>query len=288
MRRIGAHLSISGGLSQAVARTVEIGGNAVQIFSSSPRMWLAHLPKKEEVDKFTGQCLKHNIRPVFIHAKYLINLGSAEPSLVEKSINSLKYDLKVAGLIKAEGVIVHLGSHLGRGFEMIREQLIRSINNILQVSPAGVELIIENSAAQKGKLCSRLEEISLLLQAVDSLKLGWCFDTCHGFNAGYSLGKSWGNHLIHFDTVKEIKKLNLLKDLKCLHVNDSRDEFNSGHDRHENLGQGRMGLKLLKDYVNQPELNHLPLIIETPGFDKQGPDKKNLDILKSLIDEKNS
>lgn len=288
MRRIGAHLSISGGLAQAVARTVEIGGNALQIFSSSPRMWLADLPKKEEVDKFTGQCRKHDIRPVFIHAKYLINLGSPEPSLVEKSINSLKYDLKVAGLIKAEGVIVHLGSHLGRGFEMIREQLIRSINNILQASSAGVELIIENSAGQKGKLCSQLSEIKSIFGSVESTRLTWCLDTCHAYNAGYSLGKGSENTLIQNDIVNEAKKLGILDRLVCLHINDSRDEFASGHDRHENLGQGRMGLKLLKEYVNQPEFNQLPLVIETPGFDKKGPDKKNLDILKSLIDEKNS
>lgn len=288
MRRIGAHLSISGGLAQAVERTVDIGGNAVQIFSSSPRMWLAQLPKKEEVEKFTSQCLKYDIRPVFIHAKYLINLASEKKKLVELSKKSLIHDMRAGELIKAEAVIVHLGSHLGQGFTAVKDQVVDSIKQILEASSGQTRLLIENSAGQKGKLCSRLEEIRLLLQAVDSPKLGWCFDTCHGFNAGYSLGKSWGNHLIQFDAVKEIKKLDLLKDLKCLHVNDSRDEFNSGHDRHENLGQGRMGLKLLKEYVNQPELNHLPLIIETPGFDKQGPDKKNLDILKSLIDEKNS
>lgn len=107
-------------------------------------------------------------------------------------------------------------------------------------------------------------------------------DTCHAFAAGYSLGKSSENSLIQNDIVAEAEKLGILAELACLHVNDSRDGFGSGRDRHANLGAGRMGLEELAAYVNHSQLSQLPMIIETPGFNQQGPDKKNLDILKSL------
>ena len=283
MRRIGAHLSIAGGLYKAIESIVAKGGNCLQIFSSSPRMWLASLPAKDQVDKFRTLVKQHNIDPIFIHAKYLINLASDKPELLKKSIASLKYDLQVADLIGAVGVIVHLGSHQGRGFEAVRNQLTSSIKIILQAAPGSSRLIIENSAGQQGKLCSQLSEIKSIFGSVSNTRLAWCLDTCHAYNAGYSLGKGSENALIQNDIVVEAKKLGIIDRLVCLHVNDSRDEFASGHDRHANLGEGKLGLELLGQYVNHPELKHLPLIIETPGFDNQGPDAKNLDILKSLV-----
>lgn len=274
MRRFGAHLSISGGLSKAVESIVAKGGNCLQIFSSSPRMWLSKLPDQAGVDKFKTLAKQHDITPIFIHAKYLINLASDKQDLLAKSIASLKYDLQVANLIGAIGVIVHLGSHQGRGFEAVKVKLISSINNILQDTQGNARLIIENSAGQQGKLCSQLSEIKLILGSVNSHRLSWCLDTCHAYNAGYLLGKDSENTLIQNDIVNEAKKLGILDRLVCLHINDSHDEFASGHDRHANLGEGKMGLKLLAEYVNHPQLKHLPLIIETPNLD--------LDILKLL------
>ena len=266
MRRLGAHLSTAGGLDKAVARIVAMGGNCLQIFSGSPRSW-AILP-------FRGQPVTA-VAPVFIHAKYLINLASDKKELVAKSIASLKHDLQVANLIGAQGVIVHLGSHQGRGFDAVKMQLIESIKIILNQTVAPSQLIIENSAGQQGKLCSQFSEIKFILGSVNSNRLAWCLDTCHAFNAGYSLGNASENHLIQKDIVAEAKKLEILDQLICLHVNDSRDEFGSGHDRHANLGEGKLGLKLLAEYVNHPDLNNLPLILETP--------KPDLDILKSLV-----
>ena len=264
MRRIGAHVSISGGLDEAVERIRKMGGNCLQIFSSSPRSWIG-------TPLVCGQVA--DIRPIFIHAKYLINLGSPQPELVEKSIQSLKFDMQAAELIGAKGVIVHLGSHLGRGFEAVQDQLAESIKTILQASPGEVKFLIENSAGQKGKICSQFSEISLLLRTINDSRLGWCYDTCHGWGAGISFGKDWENTLHEFD---------LVKSLVCLHINDSKGVLGGGLDRHENLGEGKMGLKELARFVNYPAFTTLPLIIETPGFDGQGPDKKNLDILKSL------
>ncbi len=265
MRRIGAHVSISGGLDKAMERIRQMGGNCLQVFSSSPRSWIG-------TPLVCGKVA--DIRPIFIHAKYLINLGSPQPELIEKSINSLKFDLQVGESIGAEGVIVHLGSHLGRGFEAVQDQLVESIKTILQASSGTTKFLIENSAGQKGKLCSQLAEISLLLRTINDRRVGWCYDTCHGWGAGISFGKDLENTLKRFD---------LVKSLVCLHVNDSKGIIGGGLDRHENLGEGKMGLKELARFVNYPAFDSLPLITEAPGFDGGGPDKKNLDILKSLV-----
>ncbi len=283
MRQVGAHLSISGGLYKSVESIVEKGGNALQIFSSSPRMWMSKLPKDEDVNKFNQLIKKHDIRSVFIHAKYLVNLASDKKELVEKSKKSLLFDLKVGEMIGASGVIVHLGSHQGRGFEAVFKQLVKEIKTILNLSGSKTMFLIENAAQKKGKIGYRLEDISQLLKAVNHRRLGWCLDSCHAYNAGYFLGKDLGKQGIGFDLVADIERLGLKGSLKCLHVNDSKDEFDSGRDRHANLGEGEMGKEELSLYVNHKGLNHLPMIIETPGFEGLGPDKKNLDILKSWI-----
>lgn len=282
MRRLGAHLSIGGGLDKAVERTVAIGGNCLQIFSGSPRGWQMKLPSKEEAERFKNLCIKHDVKPIFIHAKYLVNLASDKKRLVNISVKSLVHDLKAAKLIGAKGVIVHLGSHQGRGWQRVKAQVLREIKAILQASPKGVELIIENTAGEKGKIPSHLEEIGLILKSIRDRRLSWCLDSCHAYAAGYSLGKSWGNTLIENDIFKAIKKAGILKQLVCLHVNDSKGKIGSHIDRHADLGKGEIGLEGLKVFVNQPQVKHLPMIIETPG-NGAGPDKKNLDILKRLV-----
>lgn len=272
-------MSISGGLDKAIDRIMEIGGNTVQIFSSSPRMWQADYADEKTVEKFKKKCQTSNISPVFIHAKYLINLGTGKKELLKKSINSLVFDLKTAEKIGALGVVVHLGSHLGEGFKKIEKQLVESIKTILDQTSKNTELIIENSAGQKGKIGSQISEIGLILGKVNSTRLSVCLDSCHAWSTAYSLGKDSEkliDELIYFD---------ILDKLRLLHINDSRDELGSGRDRHANLLEGRMGEKELKAWATHPKLNHLPLIIETPGFDGLGPDKKNLDILKSLIND---
>jgi len=283
VRRIGAHLSTSGGLFKAVESVVSMGGNAVQIFSSSPRVWLANPPKDEVVQKFRALAEEHDVRSVFIHAKYLVNLASDKKELVEKSRKSLLFDFEVGKMIGAKGVIVHLGSHQGRGFETVNDQLVEQIQQILKNSQGECMFLIENAAQKKGKVGYRLEEISQLLKAVSSDKAGWCLDSCHAYAAGYFLGKTAGNPLLGFDLVGEIEKYELVDSLKCLHLNDSRDEFDSGRDRHDNLGEGLMGKEELSLYLNHPKFKHLPVIIETPGFEGGGPDKKNLEILKKMI-----
>jgi len=294
-RKIGAHVSASGGLFKAIERANEIGANCAQIFSGSPRVWNRKELTLFDTKKMFSKMNELAVNPVFTHSLYLVNLASDKPELVRKSFEALKYDLEFDSLIKGSGIIVHLGSHQGRGWVASREQVAMQITNLLKATPADSTFLIENSAGQNGKLCSDLSEINWLFSRVaelfgvtgfgpgESSRLGWCFDTCHAHAAGYSLGTT-SRSLTSKHAIEEITDLKLWKTLKCIHVNDSRDDFDSGRDRHENLGEGNIPTEDLKYFVNYKEVKETPLLLEVPGFDKNGPDAKNIEYLKKLCE----
>lgn len=273
IRRIGAHLSTAGGVDQAVERAAAIGANTLQVFSGSPRMWQRTSLERIDAGKIKAAQEKHDVTPIFTHALYLVNLASDNPELVAKSLNALKHDLNFDAHIGGAGVIVHLGSHQGRGFESVKEQLAKRLEEILLDTPKNSRLLIENAAAHNGKVGGRLEEVEWLLKAVNSPRLGWCFDTCHGFAAGYSMPS----------VLEEIERLSLFDSLWCLHVNDSRDPLNSGRDRHENIGDGQIPQADLQNFLNDPRIAKLPIITEVPGIDGNGPDAENIHRIKSLV-----
>ncbi|MFH2118765.1 MAG: deoxyribonuclease IV [Candidatus Paceibacterota bacterium] len=279
IRRIGAHLSTVGGVDKAVERAHEIGANALQVFSGSPRMW-----RRTALDKIDAQAVKLaqeklDVTPIFTHALYLINLASDKAELVEKSATALKHDLQFDAHIGGAGVIVHLGSHQGRGFAAARQQVAQQLKDILAATPKNSHLLIENAAAHNGKVGGQLEEIAWLLKEVKSPRLGWCFDTCHAFAAGYSLDGATGN-----SALSAIAKLKLFGSLHCIHVNDSKDLLNSGRDRHANIGDGEIPKKDLKQFLRDQRIAKLPIITEAPGIDGGGPDAENIRRIKSLVE----
>lgn len=276
---IGAHVSIAGGLPKAIENAVKIGANCIQIFSSSPGQWNGSKHDKELINKFIEQKNLYHIDPVFIHAKYLINLVSDKPQLVEQSVQSLIADLRFAHEIEASGVIVHLGSHQGRGYEEVKKTLVNKVGEVLEKTTREVKLIIENSAGQRGKLSSSIEEIADVFKAVSHKRLALCLDTCHLFAAGYDIRQRE-----EVDTLGErLRATHLLERLVAIHVNDAKDPLGSHHDRHENLGKGQIGVDGLKAFVTHQAFQSLPNIIETPGFDQKGPDENNVNILHSLF-----
>ncbi len=276
MLKIGAHVSAAGGIENTPKRASDLGCNYIQFFSGSPRVWKKPNLASYNIDKFFSEKKQYGIESVFTHAIYLVNLASDKPELVDKSVATLKHDLAFDALVKGSGVIVHLGSHQGRGWDAVKNQVVTLIKDIISSSPKEATFLIENSAGQKGKLCSDLKEIRWLLDKVNSDQLGWCFDTCHGFAAGYSLNKL---------ALEAITDLGLWSTLKCVHVNDSRDKFGSGRDRHANLGEGLIPRSDLKHFLNYPKVKLLPLLLEVPGFDKKGPDAKNVELLKQLLED---
>ncbi|HSW90318.1 MAG TPA: deoxyribonuclease IV [Patescibacteria group bacterium] len=271
---IGAHVSSAGSIDQAIDRITEIGGNAVQIFASNPRGWKGKAHEKVHLEKYLEKAKEKGVEKSVIHAIYLVNLASPNQALIANSMATLKADLMVAAAIKAEGVVVHLGSHLGRGFDAVKDQLVANISKILQESPEGGTFLIENSAGQQGKIASNLEEIRYLLDEVDSPRLGWCLDTCHASSAGYE---------IHTKLFDEIGNLGLWDSLKVVHVNDSRDPFSSGKDRHANLGEGTITNEMFTAFFANPKLRSLPFILEVPGVDKMGPNAQEIEKLRALV-----
>ncbi|PIR59287.1 MAG: hypothetical protein COU69_00800 [Candidatus Pacebacteria bacterium CG10_big_fil_rev_8_21_14_0_10_56_10] len=284
MRKIGAHLSAAGGADKAVERAAAIGANCLQLFSGSPRVWARRELETVAFDKVAAKQQELSVAPIFTHAIYLTNLASHKSDLVDKSLRVLKYDLEFNSRLGGSGVVVHLGSHQGRGWPAIRRQVAEVLGRLLADAPRNSTLLIENSAGQQGKVGSDLAEVKWLLDTVGSRRLGWCVDTCHAWAAGYYLGKSAPVSDVEFKSlIDEINRLELWIDLKCVHVNDSRDPFNSGRDRHANLGEGLVPRADLRYFLNQRHLRHLPLILEVPGFDGDGPDARNVELLRRLL-----
>ena len=284
--KLGAHMSISGGLHQSLDRVKTIGGNCLQIFSSSPRGWTQI--KVAEADKklFIDKKKKLQIDPVYFHVSYLVNLADDE-RIGRSSKNSLIAEMNLASQLGIRGSIVHLGSFKNEKIQSVDWRtnfqsnpkfkiLITNIKNVLQKTPRDTYFIIENAGNRK--IGQNIDEIATIIKVINDERIKVCLDTCHLFSAGYSLQseKELDSFLSDFD-----KKIGLNK-LDLWHLNDSRDAFNAMRDRHENIGVGTIGLNTFKLLLNHPKTKDLPFIIETPGFDGNGPDKKNLDILKSL------
>jgi len=287
--RIGAHVSAAGGVEKAIERAAAIGANCVQVFSGSPRVW--QRPQLEAFDptKIAAISQEKDVQPIFTHSLYLVNLASDNPELVAKSVKALCFDLAFDARIGGAGVIVHLGSHQGRGWEAVKEQVAQQVGEIIAKSPHQAHFLIENAAGQKGKIGGDLDEVRWLLDQVASDQLGWCFDTCHASAAGYGLGQKQGQfpaereNAERLTALEEIERLELWSSLRCVHVNDSKDPFGSGRDRHQNLGDGTIPTADLQYFLNHDLINDKPLILEVPGMTEVGPDQENVNRLKKLV-----
>ena len=294
-RLIGAHVSASGGVEKAVERVAEIGGNCLQVFSGSPRVWAKKPLDVHDYRQIRVNQEKLGVKVIFTHAIYLTNLASENPELLVKTRKSLEYDLNFDAKIGGSGVVVHLGSHMGKGWEAVREVVAQEIVELLAKTDLNSTFLIENSAGQNGKLCSLMSEIRWLINRVGELRgkvdgrLGGGFDTCHAHAAGYVLtdvlppqppqskNQSLGR------AVDDISKYDLWKELRCVHVNDSKDPFGAGRDRHANIGEGELPLNALSEFLCQPQLANTPLILEVPGTDKSGPDRINVDRVRKIV-----
>lgn len=275
-RKIGAHVSVAGGIVNAIDNIKNINGNCLQIFAGSPRRWARKPYTKDQANNFNSPVIKFDLHPVFIHALYLVNLASNKKDLVKKSYQALLTDLKNGHAINSAGVIVHIGSHQGRGFDSVKKQLVNKISALINETRE-TPFIIENSAGQKGKIGS-LEEIAYLVKKVNNPRFQICLDSAHLFAAGWDLRqKSKVDNL-----VSHLKQLSILNKVICLHLNDSKSDHNSHRDIHANLGKGKIGDSGLSHFINHPDLKDLPIILEVPGLKGKGPDKENITIAQKL------
>lgn len=271
--KVGAHLSIAGGYANAVLKTEEIGGNCLQIFSSSPRVWAKTEPTQNQITNFLDLKAKLSIDPIYFHASYLINLADSG-RVGDFSIQNLTQELDLAKKMGIKGSIVHLGSF--KGGEKNYTQLFRNIQAVLQKTPKQTLLIIENAGNKK--LCCELDELAFIVSELRDERIKICLDTCHLWAGGYDLStkEKYKKYFSEFSEKIGTEKLEVLQ------INDSKDNLGSYRDRHENLGQGNIPMEEFRLIVNENETKNLPLILEVPGFNKQGPDRQNLEILKNL------
>ena len=276
--RLGAHISTAGGLDKAIDRGVEIGCETIQIFGSPPQGWAFKPLAPDQAETFRRKAKEADITPVFFHAIYLINLGTPNEQNLEKGMTSLINYMNLAADIDARGVIFHPGSHGGAGYDAIFEQTVTSIKHVLDESPEGPLLTLENTAGMGQHIGASFDELGSIIRAVNSPRLGVCLDTQHSFAAGYNVSTKDGVDAM----IAEFDQHIGLEKLVAVHANDSKRPFGSGVDRHENIGQGFIGLEGFERIMAHPAFHQLPFFLEVPGLENKGPDRANLDLLKEI------
>ncbi len=260
---LGAHVSSAGGISKAIDRAEELGCDAVQVFTQSPRMWRPTAHGDDEVARFRARREEAGIGAVVCHALYLVNLGSPDRTLHRKSLTAMRASLETAAAIGAEGVVFHVGSHLGKGLEAGYRRAVPALRELLDLTDERLWLVLENSAGAGGTIGRSVDELAALCDRLDRHpRLGICLDSCHWWVSGVdvtdpeSLDAALG----------ELDERIGLGRLRCLHVNDAAAPLGSNRDRHAPLGLGEMG-DGLATFVAHPAFDALPAILETQGPD---------------------
>ena len=276
--KIGAHVSTAGGISNAVTRGQAIGCEAIQIFGSSPQSWAFKPVSGEQIERFKQGLIDADIGSVFLHAIYLINLGTPSEETLQKGIDSLISYMNLAADIGADGVIVHPGSHGGRGFEAVLPQAAEAIKTVLDTAPEGPCLAVENMAGMGQHIGAKFNELGWILDAVDSPRLKICLDTQHAFAAGYDLTNPQGIQAM----LAELDSGPGSANVAAVHANDSKRVCGSGVDRHDNIGDGFIGEEGFAAIMANSAFAEVPFLLEVPGFEGKGPDQQNMDLLKKI------
>ena len=264
--RFGAHVSASGGIDTAIDRVEKIGGECVQVFTQSPRMWKPTNHKAEAVARFRDRRTEAGVVGVVCHALYLVNLAAPDEVIYGKSIDTLGHTLDAAQAIGADAVIFHVGSHLGAGFEAGLERTVAALEQVLARCDGDTWLCMENSAGAGGTIGRSLGELQTLFDRLDGHpRLGICLDTCHLFASGYDVT----DRTVVDELVAEIDAGMGLDRLRALHVNDSATPLGSNRDRHANILEGEIG-EGLGVFLAHPAFQDLDAYLEVPGVDRSG------------------
>ena len=272
----GAHVSAAGGISTAIDRIEEIGGDCVQVFTQSPRMWrpTAHAP--EELQRFRQRREEAGVRTVACHALYLVNLASRDEEIRAKSQVSLKATLETARAIGAEAVVFHVGSHLGYGFDEAVELVTPALRDLLELTTDELWLCVENTAGAGGTIGRSVVELAALCAALDGHpRLGVCIDSCHWWASGVDVTDARALEA----AVREVDAEMGLERLRLLHVNDAKTALGSNRDRHEVVPHGVMG-DGLATFLGHPAFRSLPAVLET--WPDDGLSAKDVDLLRDL------
>ena len=275
MRRLGVHTSISGGLSLSLRRASELGCNTVQIFSHNPRGWQLAQVDPKEARLFRDLKKELDISPVFVHASYLINVASANLAIREKSVWMLEEEMLRADAIGADYVVMHTGVFDSGRLESIAIT-VESVRKVLKGGKFKAGLLLENTAGGEGGSGSYIDMLGFILKETGAV--GVCFDTCHAFVAGMEIRTPEGLRSL----ARELRAHIGLGRVKGIHLNDSKGGFGSRFDRHEHIGQGKIGTDGMRLFLNFKAFKDIPLILETPR-DNPEDDPRNLAVVREFI-----
>ena len=264
MFRLGAHVSIAGGIQNAVDREVELGGNCGQIFVGSPRGWATSEVTDEEASAFRESAEAQDVGPWIVHGTYLINLATPKDGLAEKSIDAVQAEIDAAAALGIPYYVFHPGAHTGAGEETGIENVGERLS-ALDV-PDGVTVLLENTAGKGTTVGTRLADLEAMVDASEYGygDLGVCLDTCHLYAAGYDFTDESGLDAL----VDEVEETVGLDHVHYLHLNDSKHPLGSEKDEHEHIGEGEIGDEGFRRFVNHEALRDVPMVLETPEDEK--------------------
>ena len=261
--RVGAHVSIAGGVDNAVANQVEVGGNCGQIFTHSPQVWQDPNIGDEEAAAFRDGTERELEGPWVIHTSYLVNLCTPKEGLRQKSLDSMQKEVDAADTLDIPYVNVHLGAHTGAGVEGGLDNAAGVIDRL--DIPDGVTVLIESDAGAGTKLGGEFEHLSTVLERSEQ-DLDVCLDTAHAFSAGYDLSTPDAVE----ETLAEFDEVVGFDSLACVHLNDSKHECGTNKDEHAHIGEGEIGDDGMRAFVNHEAIRDVPLVLETPTEDGRG------------------
>lgn len=260
---IGAHVSSAGGVENAVLNAHSIGAKAFALFTRNQRQWVSPPLKKESIERFKALMEEYHFAPEHIlpHDSYLINMGNPDAAMREKSSLAFQDEMKRCEQLGLKLLNFHPGSHLNEIDEQqCMDYIAAEVNRALEVTN-GVKAVLENTAGQGTNLGFRLEHLAYIISKIeDKSRIGVCIDTCHTLSAGYEIRTTEGYQSFwnDFDSIIGAKYLS------GIHLNDSKKELGSRVDRHDSMGKGTMGMELFQLVVNDPRLDNIPIILETP------------------------
>jgi deoxyribonuclease IV len=271
----GAHCS--GGVKKALEKAVDMNADVVQLFVQSPRTWRFPNHKPEDLEAFSGRHDELGI-PALVHGLYLVNLAAPDDAIYQKSVDTMRSTVDAAGSIGADGVVFHVGSHLGAGFEAGLERVVPALQQVLERTNERTWVLMENAAGTGGTIGRSVDELAVIFDALDKHeRLGLCLDSCHWYASGVDVTDQAALDA----ALEEVDERIGLDRVRALHANDSKAPLGSNRDRHDNIGEGLMG-EGLGVFLAHPRLQKLPAVLEVPGKDGHGPNAEEVQKLRDL------
>jgi deoxyribonuclease IV len=282
-RRIGIHTSTSGGVGTAAERAYRLGCNTLQVFSSSPRQWKPYDLARSQCDTMSRLRAQYDLKPLVIHANYLINVAGVNAEFHRKSVAAFRSEIERGLSLSAEYLVLHPGSWRGstreEGLIRAAEALSQSADG-LDLESAKLTVLIENTAGAEFSLGGSFEQVAELVERLRShIPVGACIDTCHTHVAGYDIVSESG----YSETMKKLDDTVGLKNVAVWHCNDAKAACGSKLDRHQHIGEGTIGIETFRRLLNDPRTEHAAFLAETP-IDEPLDDLKNVNALKALVD----